>query len=106
MNDKLKKRIKKGRPLTKKSIVEYPTLYMVAMNLSGVYEEVVTLHNDKDENYLWTDKLGNECFYYNEKNLGWNLDVNRVEYITPIKKEAENILTIIHIYREMLISRL
>ena len=99
-------RIKKGKRLTENSVAEYPTLYMVVMNLSGVYEKIATLHNKEDEDGMWVDKGGDECFYPNEKHLGWNIRDGRAEYITPNKEEAENILTGILVYRKMLKERL
>ena len=106
MNDKLGKRIKKGKRLTQKSVAEYPTLYMVVMNLSGVYDEVITLHNEEDEDGMWVDKDGERGFYPYEKCLGWNIDDGRSEYITTNKEDAENILTGIFVYRKMLKERL
>ena len=99
---KTEKRIK----LTEKCVVEFPTLYMVAINLSGVYDKVITLLNQEDEDGMWIDSHGDECFYPGEKYLGWNIDDGRSEYISANKEDAKKVLDAILVYKNMLIKRL
>jgi hypothetical protein len=98
---------KNKKLITESHISEHPTLYMVIINLGGLYEKVIILNNTDDEDNMWVDKSGDHCFYPGERYFGWNVDpTGRVEYITPTKDEAEKVLNAILVYREFLKERL
>ena len=81
---------------------------MVAMNLCGLYEKVITLRRNKDAVCpMWVDKIQDECLEPDgRKAWGWNRDDGRIEFLTKNKDIAEGVLFTLQIYKKFIADRL